>query len=260
MRERVPRRVRVLLSPLRRGGSRLVRHALHRATRGASVVGDYRYVFVITYGRSGSTLLAGLLNAIPGYRIRGENYNTLYRLFQADAAIASACEKFSGADHFNPQSAWYGTPRVRSHLFRAGLMETFVANVLRPESGDRVLGFKEIRYTPQHMTDLDEYLAFLRDSFPRSKIVFNHRDPAAVARSGWWVDVADAEAKIRAADERLLSYPSDRRHFHFFYDQIDAGLGHIRALLRFLGEELEDDVIHTVLETPFSPYPRKVPA
>jgi hypothetical protein len=257
VREHVPRRVRMILGPLRRRGSRIVRRALQRATRGAGGVGDYGYVFVVTYGRSGSTLLAGLLNAIRGYRIRGENYNTLYRLYQADAAIAKACEKFSGAEYLGPQSAWYGTPKVRPHLYRAGLMENFVANVLRPEPGDRVIGFKEIRYTPAHMTDLDEYLAFILEAFPKCKIIFNHRDPAAVARSGWWVNDDDAAAKIRVADERLLAYPAGGRHFHFFYDDIDDSLDQVRALLRFLGEELDNDAIRSVLGTGYSPYPEQ---
>ena len=38
---------------------------------------DLGYVFVMTYGRSGSTLLMGLLNTIPGYLIRGENDDAL---------------------------------------------------------------------------------------------------------------------------------------------------------------------------------------
>lgn len=40
------------------------------------------YLFVVTYGRSGSTLVQGLLNSIPGYLIRGENRGVLYRLYQ----------------------------------------------------------------------------------------------------------------------------------------------------------------------------------
>jgi len=32
-----------------------------------------RYVFVVTYGRSGSTLMQGLLNALPGVLVRGES-------------------------------------------------------------------------------------------------------------------------------------------------------------------------------------------
>ncbi|WP_328475929.1 sulfotransferase [Actinoplanes sp. NBC_00393] len=255
MRERVPRPVRQILSPLRRGGSRLLRKRLHAVMRTTGLVGDYSYVFVVTYGRSGSTLLMGILNAIPGYRIRGENYNTLYRLYQADAAVTKACEKFSSAEDLKPQSSWYGTPRVREHAYRAGLVSNFVQNVLRPEPGDRVLGFKEIRYTPLHMADLQEYLDFLLDAFPRSRIVINHRDPAAVARSAWWVKVRDAEAKIRDADERLLAIADDERHFHFFYDEIDDSLENIRALYRFLGEDFDEAAVRQVLNKPFSPYP-----
>lgn len=41
------------------------------------------YVFIITYGRSGSTLTQNLLNSLPGYCIRGENSNLLYFLSKA---------------------------------------------------------------------------------------------------------------------------------------------------------------------------------
>jgi hypothetical protein len=259
VRQHVPRRVRMLLSPLRRRGSRAVRRALHRAARHTGRVGDYRYVFVLTYGRSGSTVLAGLLNAIPGYRVRGENYNVLYRLYQADAAIARACERFSGAEHLEPRSAWYGTPLVRPHRFRAALVDAFVTEVLRPRRGDRVLGFKEIRCTPAHIPDLDDYLAFLRDAFPNCKIIFNHRDPAAVARSGWWTGVSDAEARIRAADERLRAYPEDGSHFHFVHDEIDDSLANVRALMRFLGEDIDEPALRAVLARRFSPYPATDP-
>ncbi len=230
-----------------------MRRGLHRVARHAGAVGDFRYVFVVSYGRSGSTLLMGLLNAIPGYRIRGENYNTLYRLYQADAAVAKARDKFSGADHLRPQSSWYGAPRIREHAFRAALVSAFVTEVLRPEPGDRVIGFKEIRYTPVHLTDLDEFLGFLREAFPGCRIVVNHRDPAAVARSSWWANVRDAEAKVRAADERLLAIPADDRHFHFFYDAIDDGLANVRELYRFLGEEFDEAAVRRVLGTRFSP-------
>ena len=253
MRERVPRPVRRLLSPLRRGGSRLLRRGLRRVAGAAGPVGDFRYVFVVSYGRSGSTLLMGLLNAIPGYRIRGENYNTLYRLYQADAAVAKARDRFSAADHLLPQSSWYGAPRMREHAYRAALVSAFVTNVLRPEPGDRVIGFKEIRYTPLHIADLDDYLAFLREAFPGCKIILNHRDPAAVARSAWWPNVPDAEDKVRAADERLLAVPADDRHFHFFYDALHDGLDNVRALHRFLGEDFDEAAVRAVLGTRFSP-------
>lgn len=40
-------------------------------------------VLIITYGRSGSTLLQGILNSIPGYLIRGENENLMAHFYNA---------------------------------------------------------------------------------------------------------------------------------------------------------------------------------
>jgi hypothetical protein len=250
----VQRRLRARLSPHKKRASRLLLRVMRQATTSMGSVNDYGYVFIVTYGRSGSTLLMGLLNAIPGYRIRGENHNVLYRLYQADAAIAKAYDQFSGSAHLVPRSSWYGMPLVRPHLFRAELVENLVNNVLRPEPGDRVLGFKEIRYTPVHLQDLTAYLEFIRQAFPNCKIVFNHRDPAAVASSAWWVNVEGAEEKVRAADERLLTYPADERHFHFFYDQTDDSLDNVRALMAFLDEDFDETAMRDVLQTTHGPF------
>ena len=38
------------------------------------------HVFVMTYGRSGSTLLMGILNSIPGWLLRGENRHAMRHL------------------------------------------------------------------------------------------------------------------------------------------------------------------------------------
>ena len=40
-------------------------------------------VFVVTYGRSGSTVLQNMLNALPGHILRGENANLLAPLVRA---------------------------------------------------------------------------------------------------------------------------------------------------------------------------------
>ena len=47
----------------------------------SSIERRYNFVFIFTYGRSGSTLLMGLLNSLPHYCIRGENNNLLHRLY-----------------------------------------------------------------------------------------------------------------------------------------------------------------------------------
>jgi hypothetical protein len=227
-------------------------HRVGKAYVRPQTAGRFRYVFVLTYGRSGSTLLMALLNTIPGYRINGENYNALYRLHQAVAAIDKAYQLASGRRSV-PTDAWFGMPRARPDRFRQDLLDSFVTNVLRPEAGDRVLGFKEIRFSESHMDDLDAYLDFVRRAFPGCKLIFNHRDPAAVARSGWWSGVRDAEQRIKAADARLSAIPADERHFHFRYDDIDDSLDNIRELFRFLGEELDEQRVRGVLGTYHGP-------
>ncbi|MPZ26660.1 MAG: hypothetical protein GEV12_09425 [Micromonosporaceae bacterium] len=248
---------RYLPAPLRASLSRLKRRLARRVVRSAATADKYRYVFIVTYGRSGSTLLMSMLNTIPGYRINGENNNALYRLHQAGAAIDRASREHSGAEHQSARGAWYGMPRVEPRKFRQELVDSFVTHVLRPEPGDRVLGFKEIRYTKSDMPDLADFLRFLRGAFPHSKIIFNHRNVSDTAKSSWWARNERSVEKLKIADERLSAVAADKRHFHFYYDEIDDSLENIRALFRFLGEELDEAAVRRVLNTRHSPAPAK---
>jgi Sulfotransferase family len=216
-----------------------------RGARG-DLVQRYKYVFVVAYGRSGSTLLMGLLNTIPGYRIVGENLNALYRLYQADSALRLAHGR-QGRDSYLPYHAWYGATEWQLDAFRCGLVETFVSDVLCPRRGTRVLGFKEVRYTENDMPDLPDFLNFVEQSFPSSKVILNHRNPADVATSAWWADVPGSLELVRSADARLLHIPSDTRHYHFCFDEIDESLDNIRAMFRWLGEEMDEKKVRATL-------------
>lgn len=246
MRRYVPARLRSRAAGLRH-------RVQQRILRGSGTVHDYKYVFIVTYGRSGSTLLMSLLNTIPGYRISGENYNALYRLYQADAAITNTYRTHAHPANHATRSAWYGAPRMRPHLFRYELAASFVAHVLRPEPGDRVLGFKEIRYITSDMPDLDGFLQFLGRTFPDCKIIFNHRNVRDVARSSWWANSGRSAQRLAAADARLRAIPDDERHFHFCYDEIDDSLKNIQALFDFLGEGLDERAVRGVLEVRHGP-------
>jgi hypothetical protein len=217
-------------------------------------VDNYRYVFIVTYGRSGSTLLMSILNTIPGYRVNGENYAALYRLYQASAAITEAHRMCANKPrHTVPTSPWYGIVRARPQHFRRELVTSFVTHVLRPVPGDRVLGFKEIRYIKTDMPDLTGFLTFLRRTFPGCRIIFNHRNVADVARSSWWANSGRSVEKLADADARLRAIPQDERHVHFSYDEIDDSLTNIRALFEFLGEELDERAVRAALAVRHGP-------
>ena len=55
------------------------------------------FVFVVTYGRSGSTLLMGLLNSIPGFLIRGENWDALHHLFRFHQTLEDGSRRWEPA-------------------------------------------------------------------------------------------------------------------------------------------------------------------
>lgn len=46
------------------------------------------FVFLVTYGRAGSTLTQKYLNSLPDVCVRGENGNLLYHLFRAFHVVA----------------------------------------------------------------------------------------------------------------------------------------------------------------------------
>jgi hypothetical protein len=174
------------------------------------------YVFIVTYGRSGSTLIQGLLNAIDGYCIRGENRAMVNHLSRAASAMVNLGQEITRANNA-PDTPWYGVTSAQPEAFAGRMAEGFVSDILAPPEGTRVTGFKEIRYTPEHMSD-EEYeaaITFMADMFADSRFIFNTREAAQVARSGWWASderytPADVKRIVQACDERFERSPDAR--------------------------------------------------
>ena len=95
-----------------------------------------RFLFVVTYGRSGSTLVQGLLNAMPGVLVRGENNLFVLPLFRSWDALASfqdAAATYASPDlHFN-----MGLCHERLGEYAAALrsFEAYLRN--KPDAPDR---------------------------------------------------------------------------------------------------------------------------
>ncbi len=134
-------------------------------------------VLIITYGRSGSTLLQGVLNSIEGVLIRGENANMCYHMFQAYKAIIIARKYKAKKDNPKPwygntaQNAWFGCEFLNEDNFTS-IIKRFVHTSLlgdqKNNSKIRCVGFKEIRYTVEDIgDDFEEYLEFLKELFVR---------------------------------------------------------------------------------------------
>jgi hypothetical protein len=71
----------------------------------------FTYVFVVTYGRSGSTLTQGLLNTLPRTLVRGENNLYLLFMFRAERLAKTFKKQHSRHGAGSTSSAFYGLPR-----------------------------------------------------------------------------------------------------------------------------------------------------
>lgn len=204
------------------------------------------YVFVFTYGRSGSTLLMGLLNSLPGYCIRGENNNALHALYEYDRRLHEG-RASSLKNSERPTHPWFGLHRADLEGTRADIRESFTRRVLTPEPGHRVAGFKEIRFSAREVPDFDGYVDFVRATFAPCKIIFNHRDLDAVARSSWWSSMPEAPTKLRFMEDRFNGVPAAADIYHFSYDRLCADPGYARELMRFLGEPYDEAAVRQLL-------------
>lgn len=213
-----------------------------------------QYLFVITYGRSGSTVLLNLLNAIDGYTIRGENSGVVNHLSRTVSLLA-AVQKEPHAKAVNPSAPWYGILEPDVDTWGRRLAQAFEAEFLRPEPDTRVLGFKEIRYTIDEMSDTDYHdtIDFLARYFPGSRFIFNTRDWSEVAESGWWryyPDVRRVRDIIRSGDRRFRASVETLGDRAFLIDYADfkGKPEGFRPLIDWLGAALSDEALARITE------------
>jgi hypothetical protein len=188
----------------------------------------------------------GILNSIPGYKISGENGNTLYDLYCC-ARDLELTQIRNSKNSERPTHPWYGLAAIDTQSFKEKLAMSFVEEVLRPEARTRVTGFKEIRTSETVCPDLMGYTKFLLEVFPKSKIVINHRNLTDVAASKWWADTPNAFEKIKSTDDRLREIQSDENIFHFEYEK-HKDAQHLAEFFGFLGEKVNMKRIERVLD------------
>jgi hypothetical protein len=210
----------------------------------------FRHIFIVTYGRSGSTLLNGILNSIPGVCLRGENLNTLAFLCRAVSAAdyAHKIERPSTS----PTHPWNGSSLIEVDAFRRKLIDAFVEHVLKPPADAEAIGFKEIRHGIQDMSEneYDSYIQFILGSFERSCIIFNIRSWREVARSEWWISNPLARSHLRLLEARfnrsLALHPEST--FLVDYSKYIVNPDELRALFSFLHAGFDREMIERVLQ------------
>ncbi|SNT34738.1 sulfotransferase [Tropicimonas sediminicola] len=211
-----------------------------------------KHVFIITYGRTGSTALMKALNSIKGACLRGENGGLLRPI--AEAFMISQRSRRRHGEASGPVShPWYGAGEMRPHRFGTNLAQAFTRDVLAPPDGTRLTGFKEIRYTADGLTDqaFRGILRFMLTQFEDSRVIFLTRNPDEVADSAWW-QTRDRDIVIDVLEATIERF----RHAHEDFPEQTFLLDHasfnsdpegLRPLLQWLGEEIPPEALAAAL-------------
>jgi hypothetical protein len=206
------------------------------------------FLFIVTYGRSGSTLLQGILNSIPGYLIRGENRAALYHLHQFHSSCLREADRVRKPGQVLDQTdAFFGMDEYPDKVAISRLRRTALDTLMRPRSDTRVAGFKEIRWYQEDVTD---YVAFLLQLFPGARFVINTRDHQSVLQSRWWQRTDNASEKLSRFEETILrlgDFLGDAA-FPVHFDDYMADPENLRALFAWLGEEFDAARVRRVME------------
>jgi hypothetical protein len=231
-----------------------------RRTKGGPARRKHDYVFVVTYGRSGSTLVQGMLNALPRTLVRGENGFYVEHLFQAARTAVEFRDQFQGNRARRVSSAFYGVNHLTRRRFARSANRLITGILLGSDDAaayDRI-GFKEVLWHRIAPDDTEPFFAWFDQVFPEAKYVLNTRETEQVVGSGFWQrkDADEAMAAIQRVIEiqdHLRATRPDRVH-ETRYEVITgedraASDAALRGLAEFVTGSCDDAVLEALRAT-----------
>ncbi len=219
----------------------------------------FRSVYVVTYGRSGSTLLTGYLSRLPGFDIRGENYLFPLPLADAEARLADASALRYG-NRANQQSPWYGSHLFSMVRWQRDVLRALLNQLYPFQAIPKTIGFKEIRWWYRmDESDYEQKLKWLVSVRSPGAVIFLTRDLDRTMASAWWAKQSEQERmKSRGrleAFEQLIKCYSDAHPdhaIHITYEDFAAGPAEAERLCRMLGVKFDERVYRQTLATRYS--------
>jgi hypothetical protein len=222
---------------------------------------NYKHLLIVTYGRTGSTLLQGLLNSIDGCLIRGENFNFCYGLFKSYQATADVIDK-QGKNGGSVTKPFYGSAFFNKQQFLKDSYLTLKNQLAIDKDVDTVdcWGFKEIRYTPGALKNgnyylLKEYLDFLNKLLPGLGVIFLTREHTSVLKSAFWQNKEANKALQEILEfERQAKDWSETNSNSFWIDYADIVQVNddLEKLYDFIGAQFNESSILKVLNVEHS--------
>jgi hypothetical protein len=253
----------------RRSAGRIKRAVLRARTRRALRRNEpKRFVFIVSGGRSGSTLTQGLLNALPGTLVRGENSFYILPMFRAYRGTQSFQRKY-GRNAPEVTSAFYGLNEIDLRDFVRSTHRLAVRQLLAcaDPRNVQVLGFKEVRWEHIRPNETAAFFDFFEKVFPGALYVLNERDAKTVVRSGQWLRTDEETAlKALARVGEVQQYLRETRGPRTFDTRFEVITGDDEAardqtltgLAKFVIGSCDDALLarmHAVLKVGHGPFP-----
>jgi hypothetical protein len=210
---RPPLRIRPIAMPMRRPST-----ASCRCGCSARLA---NFVFILGTGRSGSTSLMWLLNALPGVHIAGENMgigNLLAELSQSAVETERRSRIYAG------WASRIDAPRVQCGLVR------LLLRLVNPPPGARIIGFKTIR--------VFERAYQLATLLPCARFVVNVRGDRHTQRKSSFFRLRSKAAERGLLENRttaLLAFADEHRNNSFVVRTEDLTIRGTQGLLNWLG-------------------------
>jgi len=221
---------------------------------------NYKHVLIVTYGRSGSTLLQGILNSIDGCVVRGENFDACRGLFQMFLALQYTKAKLkTDKSSESSENPWYGSKLIDEERFLIDARTLLINQLMPPKAEEsyQCIGFKEIRYFStieedqnRFSTELHAYLNFLIRLLPQCALIFLTRNPEQVARSAWWKNASPEPLKknLTIFKAALIAYAAGKPEtFMIDYTDMTQQTHRLREMFEFLGAPYIKEDIESVL-------------
>lgn len=144
------------------------------------------FIMIVTYQRSGSTLLQSILNSSDECVIRGENYNLLYFAFQSYLATEDAMKHIQQGGVTAVDWPFFGAEHMKKEQYFCSVVSAFIEDILNvePKNSKMNIGFKEVKYD-EFGENLPRFLDLMKKCVPNLKIVFNFRNLDDVSKSAW---------------------------------------------------------------------------
>ncbi len=221
----------------------------------------FRSVYVVTYGRSGSTLLTGYLSHLPGFDIKGENYLFPLPLADAQQLLADAAGLPYGGRE-KPASPWYGSQSFSTVQWKRDVRRALLNQLYPLKPIPKTIGFKEIRWWYRTTdADFEQKLNWLLNVRAPGAVIFLTRDLDKTMSGAWWAQEseekrAESRAGLEAFEVRALAYAAahPERSIHITYEDFCADSGAAQRVCRLLGVRFREDVYKQTLGEKYS-YP-----